>query len=71
MKVARWGNSLAIRIPSDIAKALRLKAGDEVELTGGSGALIEVRRRDVAAQLRPYRGLLPAGSFDRDAANAR
>lgn len=32
MRVSRWGNSLAIRISAEIAQALELKEGDEVEV---------------------------------------
>jgi antitoxin MazE len=32
MDIARWGNSLAVRIPAKTVKALALKEGDEVEL---------------------------------------
>jgi antitoxin MazE len=32
MHIARWGNSLAVRIPAKTVKALALKEGDEVEL---------------------------------------
>jgi len=31
-KVRRWGSSLGIVVPSEVAKGLRLKAGDEVVL---------------------------------------
>ncbi len=31
-KVRRWGSSLGIVVPSEIAKELRLKAGDDVVL---------------------------------------
>lgn len=72
MKVAKWGNSLAVRIPSDVARALDLKAGDEVSLARGDGDVIEIeRRRDGLRALRRYRGLLPHESFDRAAANGR
>lgn len=30
--VRRWGNSLAIRIPADLAESLGLKEGDEVKV---------------------------------------
>ena len=30
MQVAKWGNSLAVRIPAAVAKALELRAGDEI-----------------------------------------
>lgn len=32
LKVNKWGNSLALRIPSYVAHSLELKAGDEVKL---------------------------------------
>jgi antitoxin MazE len=32
MHVARWGNSLAVRIPAKTVKALSLKEGDKVEV---------------------------------------
>ena len=31
-RVRRWGSSLGIVVPSEVAKELRLKAGDEVVL---------------------------------------
>ena len=32
MRVERWGNSLAVRLPAAVIEALRLKEGDEVEI---------------------------------------
>ena len=32
MQVAKWGNSLAIRIPQAVVEALELKEGDEIEI---------------------------------------
>ena len=32
MQVAKWGNSLAIRLPAAVVQALELQAGDEVEI---------------------------------------
>ena len=32
MQVAKWGNSLAIRLPASVVEALQLKAGDEIEV---------------------------------------
>lgn len=32
MQVAKWGNSLAVRIPAKTVKALALKEGDSVEM---------------------------------------
>jgi antitoxin MazE len=32
MQVAKWGNSLAIRLPRSVVKVLGLKEGDSIEL---------------------------------------
>ena len=33
MQVSKWGNSLAIRLPAAIVEALKLKEGDEIEIS--------------------------------------
>ncbi len=45
MQIAKWGNSLAIRIPANVAKSLELKAGDEVEIVTSSNGF-EVLKDD-------------------------
>lgn len=45
MKVSRWGNSLAVRIPQPLAEQARLGEGDEVEVSVSDGALI-IRRSE-------------------------
>jgi antitoxin MazE len=32
MKVSKWGNSLAVRLPSSVVEALDLKEGDQIEI---------------------------------------
>jgi antitoxin MazE len=75
VKVAKWGNSLAVRIPKDVAEALGLSEGSEVKLVALKDELGLVRQmtRDEAIEsLRQFRGLLPADyKFDREEANAR
>ena len=73
MKVARWGNSLAIRIPADVAAALRLKEGDEVEITVREERKIAVekdakRERALArlTELAEKIDLPPGWKFDRE-----
>jgi len=76
--VAKWGNSLAVRIPADLVRQLGLKAGDKVELkTGGNDSVIEVTpaltREQAIADIRAMRKAVmpPNWRFDRDEANAR
>ncbi|HXA99056.1 MAG TPA: AbrB/MazE/SpoVT family DNA-binding domain-containing protein, partial [Steroidobacteraceae bacterium] len=42
MQVAKWGNSLAVRLPQAVVEALKLKPGDEIEITVSSGRRFEV-----------------------------
>ena len=69
MKVAKWGNSLAIRIPAAVVEALELKEGDDVELRPAGMRTMDVDKKDreaLLARLRKYRGLLPRDfKFDR------
>jgi antitoxin MazE len=76
MRVTRWGNSLAIRLPAAVVEALQLKAGDDIEIhVAGSrafGVSRKPRRDELLKRLRAFRGRLPADfKFDREAANAR
>ncbi|MEO7635713.1 MAG: AbrB/MazE/SpoVT family DNA-binding domain-containing protein [Sphingomicrobium sp.] len=76
MKVAKWGNSLAIRIPKDVQRALKLEEGDEIELRVGRDGALEVGRDDrrvrALAKIKAMRAPLPEGyKFDREEANAR
>jgi antitoxin MazE len=32
MQVAKWGNSLAVRLPTAVVEALGLKEGDQIEI---------------------------------------
>lgn len=76
MQVAKWGNSLALRIPSAVAQILNLKEGDDVgvQVSDGKSILLTVSesREDILKRVRAYRGTLPPGfRFDREEANAR
>jgi antitoxin MazE len=76
MKVAKWGNSLAVRLPAAVVEALRLKEGDEIEIhIAGArefGVARTPSRQDLSNDLRAHRSRLPQDfKFDRDEANAR
>ncbi|MDX2209202.1 MAG: AbrB/MazE/SpoVT family DNA-binding domain-containing protein [Sphingopyxis sp.] len=77
MQIAKWGNSLAVRIPADVARALGLKEGDEVDLCALDGKQLAVisaaQRREAAVEaLKALARPFPEGfRFDRDEANAR
>jgi antitoxin MazE len=76
MLVAKWGNSLAVRLPAAVVEALGLKEGDEIEIQVADARLFGVARKpgreEFLKQLRAFRGRLPPDfKFDRDEANAR
>ncbi|MGH8478456.1 MAG: AbrB/MazE/SpoVT family DNA-binding domain-containing protein [Gammaproteobacteria bacterium] len=74
MRVSKWGNSLAVRLPASVVEALKLKEGEEIEVHVLGARSVEIGRkpgaRGLLARLRKYRGRLPAGfRFDRIEAN--
>ena len=76
MRVAKWGNSLAIRLPASVVEALELKEGDDIELLVKDENVLEVAskpgREELIKRLRAFRGRLPADfKFDRDELNER
>ena len=76
MRISKWGNSLAVRLPAAVVEALALKEDDEIELHVTGNRSLEVARkpshRQLLARLRKYRGRLPADfHFDRLEANER
>lgn len=76
MQVARWGNSLAVRLPAAVVEALSLKEGDEIEIHVAGTRRFEIKRRpgarEMLAKLRKFRGRLPADfTFDRLEAHRR
>jgi antitoxin MazE len=53
-QVAKWGNSLAVRIPKAAADAAKLKAGDDLDLaveSAGSLTLSKKKRRPTLKEL--------------------
>lgn len=76
MRVAKWGNSLAVRLPAAIVELLDLKEGDEIDIRVADSRELAVERkpsrRELIERLREFRGRLPSDfKFDREEANAR
>ena len=76
MKVAKWGNSLAVRLPANVVDALQLKEEDEIELHVEGARALAVKKapgsKELLARLRKFRGRLPRTfRFDRLEANER
>lgn len=75
MQVAKWGNSLAVRLPAELVRELGLKEGDQIDLVKDDGQ-VRVRRLaradEVLTALRRFRGKLTSENrLSRDAAHER
>jgi antitoxin MazE len=76
MQVAKWGNSLAVRLPVTVVEALNLKPGDSIDIHIAGERAFEVEKvpgaRELLARLRKFRGRMPVDfKFDRIDANER
>jgi antitoxin MazE len=76
MQVAKWGNSLAVRLPASVVQALDLKEGEEIDLHVAGERSLEVAKqpnaKELLLRLRALRGRLPESfKFDRLEANTR
>ena len=75
MQIAKWGNSLAVRLPIDLVRKLGLQKGDQIDLVADDRTLKvqrQPRAEEVLERLRCLRGKLPAAErLSRDAARER
>lgn len=76
MKFAKWGNSIAVRIPADVVAKLGISPNDEakIKVTGESSfEIVRNRSRQEAIEaIRKLRRPLPAGfKFNREEAHER
>ena len=66
LQIAKWGNSLAVRIPAEVVRSIGVKAGDSVKasLTADGGLSIYPstwNRKAFAAELGESRQAMPVG----------
>jgi antitoxin MazE len=63
MQVSKWGNSLAVRLPAEVVKALKLKEGDQIEIRVAGDRKLEVARdrtrEEALATIRKLRRPFP------------
>jgi len=74
MQVAKWGNSLAVRLPAAVVEALALEEGDQIEIRIAGRRKFEIARdrgvEKAMERIRRLRRPLPPGfKFDRLEAN--
>ena len=66
MRVARWGNSLAVRLPASLAFELGLKEGDQINLVRNPDGAFEVSSDEArmrAIERRHARSALPLPDY--------
>lgn len=76
MRVAKWGNGLAVRLPAALVAELGLRAGDDVEVTPHTKRKLKIardpRREEALARIMSVCAPLPPGyKFDREEAHER
>ena len=76
MIVSKWGNSLAVRLPSQVVEHLKLKEGDDIEILVADKKHFQVKKKPSLQEriegLRKFRGRMPADfHFDRSELNER
>jgi antitoxin MazE len=75
MRVSRWGDSLAVRLPKALVEQLGLKEGDQLDVVAAKDGIIKVetiqaRRRRALERMASRNWTFPDGCrFDRDEAN--
>jgi antitoxin MazE len=45
-QLAKWGNSLAVRIPKPVSDAAKLRPGDHLEVAAEGPGTVRIRRRN-------------------------
>lgn len=67
LQISKWGNSLAVRIPSSVVRELDLQNGDTVHAQVTADGTLTIRPADwsraaFATELGQARSLLPMGA---------
>lgn len=67
LQIAKWGNSLALRLPADVVRRFRWRVGDKVDVRVTVDGALSIRpanwkRSDFAAELGRARAAMPQGT---------
>ena len=76
MRVSKWGNSLAVRLPASLVDQLKIKEGDELQATLLDEWTVQLERPQTREEFMQSmadlsRPLPPDYKFDREEANSR
>lgn len=73
-KIQKWGNSLAVRIPKDVTKTLRLKEGNAVVIheSGRRVVITPIRQQRKTHGMRDWRDfVVPTGQKTKENVSGR
>ncbi len=60
-QLARWGNSVAVRIPKAVAEAAKLRPGDQLDVSVEDPGILRIRKKKGKQKLSQLvRGITPA-----------
>ena len=45
MQVAKWGNSLAVRLPAAVVEALELREGDDIDIQIAGARVFQIEKK--------------------------
>lgn len=67
LQIAKWGNSLAVRIPADYVRQIGVKEGDQLQVHLGADGALNLRpapwsRKAFALELTRHAQTLPLGA---------
>ncbi len=67
LQIAKWGNSLAVRIPADYVRQIGVKEGDQLQAHLGTDGALNLRpakwsRKTFAKELARSSAALPVGT---------
>ncbi|UUZ76883.1 AbrB/MazE/SpoVT family DNA-binding domain-containing protein [Polaromonas sp. P1(28)-13] len=67
LQIAKWGNSLAVRIPADYVRQIGVKEGDQLQAHLGADGALNLRpaqwsRKAFAQELARHSEALPLGT---------
>jgi antitoxin MazE len=76
LRILKWGNSLAVRLPKELVEKLGIAEGDDVDVTSPDAQTIMISKKDgkndFFVKLRVLQKPKPEGSgWSRDDPNAR
>jgi antitoxin MazE len=65
-QIAKWGNSMAVRIPKAVAQAAKFRPGDHLELAAEGSGVVRMRKRKEKQTLQDLVRGITAGNLHKE-----